>query len=105
MAEHTAFYPDRERRHQPAHDFTDAFAGLHDVERKAEQLQPLTRPHLEGIRSADAGKRFLWTLCSDTVVTRFHGKDSDGGNDGRRESDVSCSNDVIPAEAGIHYGR
>ena len=42
MAEHTAFYPDRERRHQPVHDFTDAFAGLHDVERKAEELQPLT---------------------------------------------------------------
>ena len=33
------------------------------------------------------------------------GNDGYGGNDGRRESDVSRSNAVIPAEAGIHYDQ
>ena len=37
--------------------------------------------------------------------SRFLGNDRYGGNDGRRENAVSCSNDVIPAEAGIHYGQ
>ena len=37
--------------------------------------------------------------------SRFRGKDRDGGNDGRRGSDVSRSNDVIPAEAGIHFNH
>ena len=40
--------------------------------------------------------------------SRFRGNDREDrfrGNDGRGESDVSHSNAVIPAEAGIHYGQ
>ena len=33
--------------------------------------------------------------------SRFRGNDGYAGNDSRRESDVSRSNDVIPAKAGI----
>ena len=34
--------------------------------------------------------------------SRFRGNNHYGGNDGCGESDVFYSNDVIPAEAGIH---
>ena len=34
--------------------------------------------------------------------SRFRGNDGYAGNDSRLESDVSRSNDVIPAKAGIH---
>ena len=42
---------------------------------------------------------------NQTMDSRFRGNDRYGRNDGRRENDVSCSNDVIPAEAGISEER
>ena len=42
---------------------------------------------------------------NQAMDSRFRGNDGYVGNDGRRESDVFRSNDVIPAEAGIHYDQ
>ena len=49
-----------------------------------------------------AGFKKLEFRGSLTVMDpRLRGNDGYGGNDGRRESDVSRLNDVIPAQAGI----
>ena len=42
---------------------------------------------------------------NQVMDSRFRGNDGYAGNDSRLESDVSRSNDVIPAKAGIHQGQ